>query len=235
MNTIRRLLLRSLAVAACACTAFAQPSGERPPGRKGGPGPRGSGYSIGARTVPKNEREQAILSVIEDIGRGTMSVPTDDGRLLRVLAEGIGAKHIVEIGTSVGASSLWFCLALEPTRGKLTTFEIDEGRAATARSNFKRAGVENTVTLILGDAHQEVTKITEPVDLLFIDADKEGYADYLQKLLPRIRAGGLVVAHNIDARQADPTFVKAITTNPELETILVNMGASGVSVSLKKR
>lgn len=223
---------------ALATNLAAQPA-NRPPGKKGG-APNGTrAFTIGAKTLPKNDREKAVLAVLEDMDRsqrrGSMSVPMDDGRLLRILAESIGAKHVVEIGTSIGLSGIWFCLALENTGGKLTTFEIDAGRAATARANFQRAGVDKLVTLVEGDAHVEVTKINQPIDLLFLDADKTGYIDYLQKLLPRVRPGGLIVAHNIDERQADPNFVKAITTNPELESLLVNAGASGISVSLKKR
>ncbi len=115
------------------------------------------------------------------------------------------------------------------------TYEFDARRAALARDNFKRAGVEHLVTLVEGDAHVEVTKLKEPIDLLFIDADKEGYLDYLTKLQPLVRAGGLIVAHNMRRPTPDPRYVKAITTNAELETIFVNMHAAGVAVTLKKR
>ena len=91
------------------------------------------------------------------------------------------------------------------------------------------------MTIVEGDAHQTVAQLEGPIDLLFLDADKEGYLDYLQKLLPKIRPGGLVVAHNITERQADPRYVDAITKNPELETVFINLSASGMSVSLKKR
>ena len=117
----------------------------------------------------------------------------------------------------------------------MTTYEFDARRAALARENFKRAGVAQMVTLVEGDAHVEVMKLKEPIDLLFIDADKEGYLDYLTKLLPLVRAGGLVVAHNMRRPAPDPRYVKAITTNAELETIFVNMHAAGVGVTLKKR
>lgn len=190
-------------------------------------------------TLPKDDTERRILEVLADMGRsqraGNMLVPEDDGRILRLLTESLGAKHVVEIGTSIGYSGTWFCLALRQTGGKLTTFEIDENRAAKARENFKRAGVESMVTLILGDAHKEVSKLEGPIDILFLDADKEGYIDYLQKLLPKVRAGGLVVAHNIDTRMAHPPFVKAITTDPQLETVFLNLETSGISVSMKKR
>jgi len=203
-------------------------------------GPGGEGREpFVARTLPKDEVEKRILAVIEDVGRnqrrGNMIVPEQDGRILRVLAESIGAKHVVELGTSVGYSGLWFCLALERTDGRLTTFEIDERRAAQARENFKRAGVADRVTLVLGDAHETVKQVKDPIDLVFLDADKEGYLDYLQKLLPLVRPGGLVVAHNITPAMADPRYIEAITNNPALETIFLNLHASGISVSMKKR
>ncbi|NQT81580.1 O-methyltransferase [bacterium] len=212
--------------------------GMRPPQGQPMRGATGTS-SIESSPMPKTEAEKKILSVLEDIHqnqrRGMMNVPPEDGRLLRLLSETIGAKHVVEIGTSNGYSGIWFCLALRTTGGELTTYEIDARRASLARQNLKRAGVDKIVTLVEGDAHKTVTKLKEPIDILFLDADKEGYIDYLNKLLPLVRPGGLVVAHNMTPRQADPRFVKAITTNPDLETIFLHMQASGVSVSLKKR
>jgi caffeoyl-CoA O-methyltransferase len=213
------------------------------PGASGGRGQReaggGSTISFESATLPRNDTEKKILAVLDDMNqnqrRGSMSVPTHDGRILRVLAESLGAKHIVEIGTSIGYSGTWFCLGLQQTGGKLTTFEIDAGRAATARANFKRAGVDSLVTLVEGDAHENVAKLEGPIDILFLDADKEGYLDYLNKLLPKLRPGGLVIAHNMNQRQADSRFVEAIKSNPELETVFMNLETSGISVSLKKR
>jgi caffeoyl-CoA O-methyltransferase len=158
-----------------------------------------------------------------------MNVPREDGRILRLLTESVGAKHVVEIGTSNGYSGIWFCLALRTTGGKLTTHDIDEGRASLARENFKRAGVDQLVTQVMGDAHETVTRIKEPIDVLFIDADKEGYLDYLNKLLPLVRPGGLILSHNIESTGQD--YVNAITKNPSLETVQ----AQGVTVTLKKR
>lgn len=189
--------------------------------------------------LPKNDEEKKILSVLDDLDRnqraGMMNVPIEDGRLLRILTEAIGAKHVVELGTSNGYSGIWLCLALRKTGGKLTTYEIDARRASLARENFKRAGVDHLVTLVEGDAHKEVTKLKEPIDLLFIDADKEGYLDYLNKLLPLVRPGGLIVAHNMRRPPPDPRYIEAITTNPELETVFLNMHAAGLGLTLKKR
>lgn len=189
--------------------------------------------------LPKDEAEKKILDVLAEMARhrtpGGANVPPGDGRILRLLAESLGAKHVVELGTSTGYSGVWFCLALRQTNGKLTTFEIDAGRAAEARRNFQKAGVADLVTLVEGDAHEKLKEVKGPVDLVFLDADKTGYLDYLKKLLPMVRPGGLIVAHNMTEHHADPQYVKAITTNPELETVFLNMDASGIGVTLKKR
>jgi predicted O-methyltransferase YrrM len=188
---------------------------------------------------PRDEAEERILNVLDDMRRnqrrGMMNVSEEDGRLLRLLVESLGAKHVVEIGTSNGYSGIWLCLALRTTGGKLTTYEIDAHRASLARENFKRAGVHEIVTLVEGDAHEEVTNLKEPIDILFLDADKSGYLDYLEKLLPLVRQGGLILSHNMVRPAPDPAFVEAITTNPDLETIFLNMDAAGVGVTLKKR
>jgi len=229
---LKKIMLAVLAAAlllAVVESLTAQPPGRGPGGRRGG----GASALQGQAPLPANEQEKKILSVLEDMDRnqtrGMMNVPQEDGRILRLLTEAIGAKHVVEIGTSNGYSGIWFCLALRTTGGKLTTHDIDEGRASLARENFKRAGVDNLVTLVIGDAHETVTKIKEPIDVLFIDADKEGYTDYLEKLLPLVRPGGLILSHNINSTGQD--FIEAITKNPNLETVQV----LGVTVTLKKR
>ena len=189
--------------------------------------------------IPKTEAEKKILNVLEDMHetqrRGMMNISLEDGRLLRLLTEAAGAKSVVEIGTSNGYSGIWFCLALRSTGGKLITHEIDSGRAELARENFKRAGVEELITLVEGDAHNEVTKLKEPIDILFLDADKPGYIDYLNKLLPLVRPGGLILAHNMNSPAPDPRYIRAITTNPDLETVFLHMDAAGMGVTLKKR
>lgn len=189
--------------------------------------------------LSRDDNEKKILEVLEDMDRtqrpGNMNVPLSDGRLLRILTESIGARHVVELGTSNGYSGIWFGLALRKTKGRLTTHDIDPGRIKRARENFKRAGVEDLITIVEGDAHVTVLKLKEEIDLVFLDADKTGYLDYLRKLQPLVRPGGLIVAHNMVRPKPDPKFVEAITTDKELETIFLNMHAAGVAVSLKKR
>lgn len=189
--------------------------------------------------LAKNDREQKILNVLADINsrqrRGNMLVPEKDGRLLRMLVVSTGAKHVVEVGTSAGYSGIWFCLGLLDTGGKLTTHELDPRRAALARENFKRAGVDHLVTLVEGDAHETVTRIKEPIDILFLDADKEGYIDYLKKLLPHVRPGGLILAHNTtNLRSSLLDYIELVTSDPKLETLFLNEEPSGIAVTLKK-
>jgi len=184
--------------------------------------------------VAQTEAEGEILAVIDHMTKfheTYLSVPPQDGAALRLLAEAADARNIVEIGTSTGYSGLWFCLALRRTGGHLTTFEIDHERAATARGHFHDAGVENLVTIVEGDAHQQIEKLKIPIDVAFIDADKPGYVDYLNKLLPLVRPGGLILAHNVEMV---PDYVKAVTTDPDLETIFYMQGG-GLAVTLRKR
>ena len=148
-----------------------------------------------------------------------------------------GNIHVQFLGEGVAATSPPY-----PTpRGAIPwghpaqNSDIDKGRFEMARNNFKKAGVDGIVTQVLGDAHKEVARLKDPIDLLFIDADKQGYLDYLTKLLPLVRPGGLIVAHNMASPRPDPAFVKAITTNPELETLFVNMESMGLGITLKKR
>jgi len=191
------------------------------------------GYDPASPPLAKTEMEKTILAVLDQIVKSHqtyLNVPVTDGRALRLLTEAVGAKNVAEIGTSTGYSGLWFCLALQSTGGHLTTFEIDHGRATMAREHFHEAGVDKLVTIVEGNAHELVTKHKGPVDVAFIDADKEGYVDYLNKLLPLVRPGGLILAHNVDMA---PDYVRAVTTNPDLETIFYLEG-NGLGVTLKK-
>jgi predicted O-methyltransferase YrrM len=195
----------------------------------------GQGWQTQVKMEPaqaKSATEKKILSVLnrmEASGGTYLDVGSEGGRLLRLLAENMGAKNVVEIGTSTGYSGLWMAMALSTTGGKLTTFEIDAKRAAQARANFREAGVEGLVTVIEGDAHEKAGQVKGPIDLLFLDADKEGYGDYLAKLLPLVRPGGLIVADNL-GRATE--YAANVMRNPELETVVTSQR---MGVTLKKR
>ena len=180
----------------------------------------------------KDEAEKKVLGVLSEAmknGEVHLEVPIIDGRMLRLLTEAVGARNVVEIGTSTGYSGLWLLLALQNWGGKLTTFEIDSGRAAIARRHFAQAGVESLVWVVEGDAHENVKRLKDPIDVLFIDADKEGYPDYMSRLEPLVRPGGLILAHNFD--QASE-YGRVVTGNPKFETLVP---AGSLAITLKKR
>ncbi|QGJ68931.1 O-methyltransferase [Planctomycetales bacterium 10988] len=226
-NLALALLSTFTFLAAAPLVAFAQPGGG--PGYDRSPGD----VELEKGPLAANDFEKIALTVLADIAENQRfrNVPEHDGRLLRIMAQSVNAKHIVELGTSTGYSGIWFGLALKETGGKLTTYEIDADRAATARANFKRAGMTDMITLVEGDAHEEVKSLEGTIDVIFLDADKEGYVDYLNKLLPMLRPGGLILAHNINPRMADPKFMEAITTDPNLETVV----RGGMGITLKKQ
>ena len=89
------------------------------------------------------------------------------------------------------------------------------------------------VTLVVGNAHRTVSQLKEPIDILFLDAEG-GNLDFFNQLLPLVRPGGLILADNMSKPRPDPRFIKAITINPNLETIFLNMRAQGISVTVKK-
>ena len=223
-------------------TADELPRGRGGPGGPGfgpgrGPGPMEAESGPGKPPLPKDDGEKRILDALEHArgGERYANVSTADGRLLRKLTESVNAKRVVELGTSTGESGLWFSLALRKTGGKLYTYDIDPGRIAVARENFKKAGVDDIIVITEGDAHETAPKVQEPIDILFIDAEKEGYATYLKQLLPLVRPGGLVIAHNMRMPDPDPAYIKAITTDPNLDTSFLLMDGAGVGVTLKKR
>jgi len=188
----------------------------------------------------RNKGEERIIAVMEDMyanqSRGMGNILPEDGRLMRMLAETLGAKHVVEVGTANGYSAMWFALALRSTGGKLTTHEIDTARIALAKKNFERAGVEDLVTLVEGDAHQTIRELTGSIDLLLLDAEKEGFTDYLDKLLPLVRTGGLIIAHDSSGQaHMMHNYFQAIASNPDLETAFVDASRWGMCITRKMR
>jgi predicted O-methyltransferase YrrM len=230
----------ALVFAACSPRQWEPASTREGPGGKAGAQPVAGAV---ARPTPRSsaassEARARILRAIDRMESGhlgVMSVPRADGELLRSLVLGQRAMHVVEIGTSTGYSGLWLLLGLLETGGRLTTFEFDAGRARKAREIFAEAGMADRVVLVEGDAHEKVSTLKAGIDLVFIDADKEGYLDYLKKLLPLVRPGGLVVAHNMQFPRPDPRYLKAVTTDPALSTVFLNMDGPGVGVTQKKR
>lgn len=189
---------------------------------------------------PRDEAEKRIIAVMEDMylnqSSGMGNVLPEDGRLMRMLAETLGAKHVVELGTANGYSAMWFCLALRSTGGKITTHEIDPKRIALAKENFKRAEVDHLLTLVEGDAHKTIKNLKGPIDLVLLDAEKEGFTDYLKKLLPLVRPGGIIIAHDSSGQaHMMGDYFKAITKDPDLETVFVDASKWGMCITRKMR
>jgi len=228
--TKKRLILTTAALIAPTIIALTWAAADKP---------RGTAILAVSSKSAATKAEAKILAVLDDLYNEEYpltNVGPEDGRLLRILAETTGAKNVVEIGTANGCSALWFSIALRTTGGKLITHEVDDHRASLARANFKRANVEQIITIVEGDAHKTVAKLKPPIDILFLDADKKGNLDYLEKLLPLIRPGGLIIAHNTTTHAEDmKEYLKAVTTDPNLQTIFLNKNDQGLGLTLKKR
>jgi len=219
-----------------------------PGGRRcgdGGSGGRagGRGFDFGGVTefdsppLAKSDDEKRILAVLDEMSKGRwyLNVTTREGRLLRQLTEAVGAKRVVEVGTSSGYSTIWLALGARSAGGHVFTHEIDPKMIKMARENFRKAGVDELITIIEGDAHETVKQHKGPIDVVFLDADKKGYIDYLKKLLPLVRPGGLILGHDMNRPRPDPRYIEAITKNPALDTSFVLMESFGISLTVKKR
>jgi caffeoyl-CoA O-methyltransferase len=112
---------------------------------------------------------------------------------------------------------------------------VQDRRISVARENFKRRGVEDLITIVEGDARRTATKNTEPIEILFVDAKKEGYDAYLKEPLPYVRRGGLILAHNVRRTEPNPRYVEVITASPGLGTSFVLMDGAGIGITLQKR
>ena len=187
--------------------------------------------------VAKNDGEKRALAALGEMTKGKwyLNVTTREGRVLRQLTEALGAKRVVEIGTSSGYSTIWLAMGVRAAGGKVFTHEIDPEKVKIARANFEKAGVDDLITIIEGDAHETIKQHKEPIDVLFFDAEKKGYVDYLEKLLPLIRPGGLILGHDMHRPMPDPRYMEAVTTNPDLDTSFIMMESFGISMTLKKR
>jgi len=214
--------------------ASAQPSS----GRCGSRGfEYGGAPEVDAPPVPRDEAEKRALATLDEMsqGRWYLNVTTREGRVLRQLTEAVGAKRVVEIGTSSGYSTIWLAMGARAAGGKVFTHEIDPEKVKMARANFEKAGLDDVITIIEGDAHQTIKQHEEPIDVVFLDAEKKGYIDYLEKLLPLVRPGGLILGHDMHRPMPDPRYIEAITKNPELDTSFIMMESYGISMTVKKR
>ena len=138
-----------------------------------------------------------------------IDVTPNQGKLLQVLAQLAGARYILEIGTLGGYSTIWLARAL-PGGGRLITLEFNPKHAEIARSNIARAGLAQVVDIRVGAALDTLPKlakeISEPFDLIFIDADKPNNSEYLRWALKLSHPGSLIIVDNVvrDGAVIDP-------------------------------
>jgi len=126
-----------------------------------------------------------------------MNIGPDQGHLLAMLTKICGVRLAIEIGTFTGMSALWIARAL-PDGGRLICFDITDRYLATAREAWEAAGVADKIEVRIGPAADRLAELPDqPVDLAFIDADKTGYQQYVDLLLPRLSQRGVIVVDNV--------------------------------------
>ena len=118
------------------------------------------------------------------------------GKFLQMLMYMLQPKSILEIGTFTGYSAVAMALAM-PENGKLITIDNNEEIESMAKEFFKKANLENRITMLMGDATEIIPNLNEEFDLVFIDADKEQYIDYYNVVFPKVRKGGFILADNV--------------------------------------
>jgi predicted O-methyltransferase YrrM len=194
--------------------------------------------------VPADPDLKAGLAANAAAGLPSIDVSPTQGKLLHLVARLHGSKAILEIGTLGGYSTTWLARAL-PATGRLTTLELDPKHAEVARSNLERAGLGDRVEILVGPASETLRRLVEesagPFDLVFIDADKPGYPEYLARALELTRPGSVIIGDNvvrdgavIDAASDDPKvqgarrFLEALAANPRLTaTAVQTVGSKG--------
>ena len=199
---------------------------------------------INGLLVPTDPVLEATLLAGVAAGLPAISVSPSQGKLLQLLARMQQAQTILEIGTLGGYSTIWLARGLRPG-GRLITLELDPKHAEVARANFARAGLSGVIALRLGSALDTLPQLVAegcgPFDLIFIDADKPGYADYFSWALKLSRPGSVIIADNvvrngavIDAASTDPLvqgvrgFNERVAAEPRVSaTEIQTVGSKG--------
>jgi predicted O-methyltransferase YrrM len=205
---------------------------------------------ISEHLVEEDEALDTALAASKAAGLPAINVAPNQGKLLMLLAQAIGAKRILEIGTLGGYSTIWLARGLAPG-GRLITLEVNPTYAEVARANIVRAGLKESVELRVGRAHDTLAALaTEhdgPFDLVFIDADKPGTPDYFLWAVRLAHPGSLIVVDNVvregailegesdDANvQGMRRFFELAATDPRVSATAIqtvgNKGHDGIAV-----
>ena len=199
---------------------------------------------FGDQLAPIDPALDAALKANEKAGLPTIDVTWFLGRFLELLVRMSGARRVLEIGTLGGYSTIWLARAL-PDGGQIISLELNAHHAEVARANLRNAGLLDKVDLRVGRASESLADLdagdAAPFDLIFIDADKSGYPEYLDWSLKLSRPGTVIVADNvvrdgkvIQADNADPDiqgvrrFTELVAAEPRLSaTVLQTVGSKG--------
>lgn len=195
------------------------------------------------------DKFQNVLSTMKDYAAAhhVPIISREGGHLLQTVAVAAKPAAVLEIGTAIGYSTLLLAAALAPG-GQITTIEQSMERIEIARANFVQAGVSDQVKILAGDAGQVLSGVSGPFDLVFIDAAKGQYLDYLYKVMDKLSPEAIVIADNVLFRgwvlddsctvpRRYRTIVKRlrayldfVTNNSHFKTTLYHIG-DGVAVS----
>jgi predicted O-methyltransferase YrrM len=150
--------------------------------------------------LPHDAVFEEALQAAEEGGLPPIGVSAPQGMLLHILVRALGARRVLEIGTLAGYSTIWMARAVADG-GTVVTLEIDPHHAEVARANFARAGVDGVVDLRLGPALESLAALEQEgggqFDLVFVDADKDTYPEYLRWAVRLARPGTLIVVDNV--------------------------------------
>lgn len=190
---------------------------------------------VGGLLHAQSPEHQRVLHDIKAKDTGQLAVSEEDGRFLRLLIATSGAKRALEIGGASGYSAIWIGMGLRETGGRLVTIEYDPVRAKELAQNIRRAGLQDIVEVMAGDAFQQVPKVAGTFDFVFLDAWKRDYKRFFDLVYPRLDPGGLFIAHNVvNKRDEMGDFLDVIHKHPSLWTTIVSPSGEGMSVSRKR-
>jgi predicted O-methyltransferase YrrM len=161
------------------------------------PSPADVDEFLDATVVGDDPVLSAALEASDAAGLPRIAVSAQQGKFLSLLAGAIKARSVLEIGTLGGFSTIWLARGVGPD-GRVLTLEYEPKHAEVARANIDRAGVGDRVEVVIGPALETLPTLTQgPFDLVFIDADKENNARYLEWAVRRTHPGSVIVVDNV--------------------------------------
>lgn len=174
-----------------------------------------------------------------------IQISPDSGKFLYMLLKMIKAKNVLEIGTLTGYSTIWMARAL-PEDGKIITLEINEIHAEEAKTNYKKVGLEDKITLMPGSALESLDKLqNERFDFVFIDADKNNSSNYFDKVIGCMNKGGIIACDNTlksgKVVESNPDvytqgiidYNKKVANDPRVDSLLISI-SDGITISFVK-